>query len=98
MLQVNQTLLEEITVINHQLIDTVLDISDEDTLPTVASAPNKVGEGTIVRCSFIAVAISRSLKSEQVSAHIVLHISPNVIRNHLSDFLIPILTLCSMSM
>ncbi|VVA27319.1 PREDICTED: mediator of RNA [Prunus dulcis] len=66
-IEVNQTLLEEITVINHQLIDTVLDISDEDTPPTVTSAPIKVGEGTIVRCSFIAVAISPSLKSEQLS-------------------------------
>ncbi|KAH0981416.1 hypothetical protein GBA52_008593 [Prunus armeniaca] len=65
-IEVNQTLLEEITVINRQLIDTVLDISDEDTPPTVASAPIKVGEGTIVRCSFIAVAISPSLKSEQL--------------------------------
>ncbi|XP_021830521.1 mediator of RNA polymerase II transcription subunit 15a-like [Prunus avium] len=65
-IEVKQTLLEEITVINHQLIDTVLDISDEDTPPTVASAPIKVGEGTVVRCSFIAVAISPSLKSEQL--------------------------------
>ncbi|KAM1877825.1 hypothetical protein TB2_039837 [Malus domestica] len=65
MLQVNQTLLEEITAINYQLIDTVLDISDEDTPPTVVSAQFRGGQGTIVRCSFIAVSISPNLKSQQ---------------------------------
>ncbi|XP_068328471.1 mediator of RNA polymerase II transcription subunit 15a-like [Pyrus communis] len=64
-IEVNQTLLEEITAINHQLIDTVLDISDEDTPPTVVSAQFRGGQGTIVRCSFIAVSISPNLKSQQ---------------------------------
>ncbi|KAM1974350.1 hypothetical protein ACFX15_039257 [Malus domestica] len=62
---VNQTLLEEITAINYQLIDTVLDISDEDTPSTVVSAQFRGGQGTIVRCSFIAVSISPNLKSQQ---------------------------------
>ncbi|KAM1781520.1 hypothetical protein ACFX11_040089 [Malus domestica] len=64
-IEVNQTLLEEITAINYQLIDTVLDISDEDTPPTVVSAQFRGGQGTIVRCSFIAVSISPNLKSQQ---------------------------------
>ncbi|KAM5569909.1 hypothetical protein ABKV19_017096 [Rosa sericea] len=37
-LEVNH-LLEEITAINQRLIDIVLDISDEETIPSVASAP-----------------------------------------------------------
>lgn len=63
MLQVNH-LLEEITAINQRLIDTVLDISDEETISSVASAPILNGEGAIVSCSFIAVAFSPSLKAE----------------------------------
>lgn len=70
MLQVNH-LLEEITAINQQLIDTVLDIRDGETIPSVASAPILDGEGTIVRCSFIAVAVAPNLKSECVPAPMV---------------------------
>ncbi|XP_061994480.1 mediator of RNA polymerase II transcription subunit 15a-like [Rosa rugosa] len=66
-LEVNH-LLEEITAINQQLIDTVLDIRDGETIPSVASAPILDGEGTIVRCSFIAVAVAPNLKSECVPA------------------------------
>nr|XP_011462574.1 PREDICTED: mediator of RNA polymerase II transcription subunit 15a-like isoform X2 [Fragaria vesca subsp. vesca] len=62
-LEVNH-LLEEITAINQRLIDTVLDISDEETISSVASAPILNGEGAIVSCSFIAVAFSPSLKAE----------------------------------
>ncbi|XP_061998949.1 mediator of RNA polymerase II transcription subunit 15a-like [Rosa rugosa] len=57
-LEVNQTLLEEIRAINKRLIDTVLDISDQETAPSV-----KDGERTIVRCSFVGVAISPNLMS-----------------------------------
>lgn len=71
MFQVNHILLEEITAINQRLIDTVLDISDEETVPSVASAPILDGEGTIVRCSLSAVAIAPNLKSERVSAPMV---------------------------
>ncbi|KAL6129535.1 hypothetical protein ACLB2K_072885 [Fragaria x ananassa] len=60
-LGVHQTLLEEIREINLRLIDTVLDISDQETVASV-----KDGEGTIVRCSFVGVSISPDLMSSQM--------------------------------
>ncbi|MFQ6638999.1 hypothetical protein Gotur_016886 [Gossypium turneri] len=64
----NHALLEEIREINQQLIDTVVDISDEDVDPgTVATAAGG-GEGTVVKCSFNAVALSSNLKSQYMSA------------------------------
>ncbi|XP_024985083.1 mediator of RNA polymerase II transcription subunit 15a-like isoform X3 [Cynara cardunculus var. scolymus] len=51
-------LLEEIRDINLGLIDTVVDISKEDA----DSAEG--GKGTIVKCSFIAVALAPNLKSQ----------------------------------
>jgi PAX-interacting protein 1 len=68
LLQVNHALLEEIREINQGLIDTVVDISDEDVDPTAAA---EGGEGTIVKCSFIAVALSPNLKSQYASAQMV---------------------------
>ncbi|CAN6697310.1 unnamed protein product [Malus baccata var. baccata] len=70
-IEVNQTLFEEITAINHQLIDTVLDVSDEDTPPTVVSAQFRGGQGTIVRCSFVPVTIDPSLRSQHPSAQML---------------------------
>ncbi|KAM1064251.1 hypothetical protein ACFX13_028961 [Malus domestica] len=70
-IEVNQTLFEEITAINHQLIDTVLDVSDEDTPPTVVSAQFRGGQGTIVQCSFIPVTIDPSLRSQHPSAQML---------------------------
>ncbi|KAL5781399.1 hypothetical protein ACOSP7_006428 [Xanthoceras sorbifolium] len=67
--EANHVLSEEIREINQQLIDTVVDISDEDVDPTAAAAAAaEGGEGTIVKCSFNAVALSRHLKSQYDSA------------------------------
>lgn len=64
-------LLEEIGKINQRLIDTVVDISDEDFHPTAASGAAEGGEGTIVNCSFNAVALSPNLKLQYASAQMV---------------------------
>ncbi|KAK9156582.1 hypothetical protein Scep_003156 [Stephania cephalantha] len=66
--EVNHALLEEIREINQGLIDTVLDVSDEDVDSTAAAAAAEGGEGTIVKCSFNAVALSPNLKSQYASA------------------------------
>ncbi|KAK1368184.1 Mediator of RNA polymerase II transcription subunit 15a [Heracleum sosnowskyi] len=66
--QANQSLLEEIKEINSRLIDTVVDISDEDADPTATAAAKEGGEGTIVKCSYSAVALSPNLKSQYVSS------------------------------
>lgn len=70
--QANQALLEEIKEINSRLIDTVVDISDEDADPTATAAAKEGGEGTIVKCSYSAVALSPNLKSQYVSSQMVL--------------------------
>ncbi|XP_042951247.1 mediator of RNA polymerase II transcription subunit 15a-like isoform X3 [Carya illinoinensis] len=67
-IEVNHALLEEIREINQGLIDTVVDISDEDVDPTAGAAAAEGGEGTIVKCSFNAVALSPNLKSQYTSA------------------------------
>ncbi|XP_020588192.1 mediator of RNA polymerase II transcription subunit 15a [Phalaenopsis equestris] len=59
---------EEIREINQQLIDTVVNICDEDT-DSVAAAFEGGGEGTIVKFSFTAVAFSPSLKAHFASMH-----------------------------
>ncbi|XP_059649293.1 mediator of RNA polymerase II transcription subunit 15a-like isoform X2 [Cornus florida] len=72
-IEANHALLEEIREINQQLIDTVVDISDEDADPTIAAAAAAAeggGEGTIVKCSFNAVAISGNLKSQYASSQL----------------------------
>lgn len=71
LLQPNHALIEEIREINQRLIDTVVDISDEDVDPNVAAAAVEGGEGTIVKCSFSAVALSPNLKSQYASARMV---------------------------
>ncbi|VFR03142.1 unnamed protein product [Cuscuta campestris] len=66
-LKINHALIEEIRAINQQLIDTVVEISDEAINPSVltaATAATDGSEGTIVRCSFMAVALSPNLKSQ----------------------------------
>lgn len=65
-IEANHALWEEIREINQRLIDTVVDISDEDVDPTAAAAGG--AEGTVVKCSYIAVALSPSLKSQYTSA------------------------------
>ncbi|KAF7814409.1 mediator of RNA polymerase II transcription subunit 15a-like isoform X1 [Senna tora] len=67
-IEANHALLEEIREINQRLIDTVVDISDEDVDPTAAAAAAEGSEGTIVKCSFSAVALSPCLKSQYSSA------------------------------
>ncbi|XWS20489.1 hypothetical protein CRYUN_Cryun31cG0105300 [Craigia yunnanensis] len=67
-IEANHALLEEIREINRRLIDTVVDISDEDVDPGAAAASSEGGEGTIVKCFFSAVALSSNLKSQYMSA------------------------------
>lgn len=73
LLQANLALFEEIKEINQRLIDTVVDISDEDVDPTATAtaATIEVGEGTIVKCSYSAVALSPNLKSQYASSQMV---------------------------
>ncbi|KAK4746955.1 hypothetical protein SAY87_025992 [Trapa incisa] len=59
--KLNHTLIKEIMDVNNHLIDTVLDIIDGDTVPSIAAEGS---EGIIVKCSFIAVSLSPSLKSQ----------------------------------
>ncbi|XP_039026061.1 mediator of RNA polymerase II transcription subunit 15a-like isoform X2 [Hibiscus syriacus] len=66
-IEANHSLLEEIREINGRLIDTVVDISDEDVYPAAAASTAEGGEGTIVKCSFSAVALSSNLKSQYMS-------------------------------
>ncbi|KAL3609284.1 hypothetical protein D5086_000304 [Populus alba] len=60
-IQVSRAVLKEIEEINQQLIDTVLDISDEETDSTTAGPD---GGGIIIKCSFIAVSISPNFNSK----------------------------------
>ncbi|KAF1865797.1 hypothetical protein Lal_00021798 [Lupinus albus] len=64
--EANDALLEEIREINNQLIDTVVEISDEDVDQTAAAAAEGA-EGIIVKCSYRAVALSPTLKSQYAS-------------------------------
>ncbi|KAK3422799.1 hypothetical protein EUGRSUZ_G03197 [Eucalyptus grandis] len=66
--EANYNLWGEIKQINRQLILTVVDISDEEVDSHAASAFTKVGEGTIVKCSFTGVGISPNLRSETTSS------------------------------
>ncbi|XP_019448069.1 PREDICTED: mediator of RNA polymerase II transcription subunit 15a-like isoform X2 [Lupinus angustifolius] len=61
-------LLEEIKKVNQRLIDTVVDISDEDIDQTAAVIGAEGAEGTVVTCSYTAVALSPSLKSQYASS------------------------------
>lgn len=67
-LEVNHALVEEIQKINQQLIDTVVEISDEGVDPSALAAATEGGEGTTVKCSFTAVALSPNLKALYASA------------------------------
>ena len=71
LLQANHVLLEEIREINQRLIDTVVVISDEVVDPSALAAAGDGSDGTIVKCSFSAVALSPSLKSQYTSAQMV---------------------------
>ncbi|XXG66944.1 hypothetical protein AAC387_Pa06g0400 [Persea americana] len=65
--EVNNALLQEVREINQRLIDTNIEISDEDVDSIAAAAE---GEGTIVKCSFNALAATSNLKSQYASAQI----------------------------
>ncbi|XP_023529244.1 mediator of RNA polymerase II transcription subunit 15a-like isoform X3 [Cucurbita pepo subsp. pepo] len=67
-IEANHVLLEEIREINQRLIDTVVVISDEVVDPSALAAAGDGSDGTIVKCSFSAVALSPSLKSQYTSA------------------------------
>lgn len=60
-IEVNQPLLDEIRDVNRRLIDTVVAISDDDADSSAASA--SVCDGTVIKFTFVAVAVSQSLKS-----------------------------------
>ncbi|ONK63795.1 uncharacterized protein A4U43_C07F19020 [Asparagus officinalis] len=64
--EVNPTLLDEIREINQRLIDTELDVSDDDV--DMVAAASEGGEGTVVKCSYTAVALSPDLKAHFASA------------------------------
>ncbi|KAK4483588.1 hypothetical protein RD792_010787 [Penstemon davidsonii] len=66
--EANHALEEELREINQRLIDTVVYISEDDVDPTAVAAAAEGGEGTIVKCSFSAVALSPNLKSQYASA------------------------------
>lgn len=70
-MQANHALEEELREINQRLIDTVVYISEDDVDPTAVAAASEGGEGTIVKCSFSAVALSPNLKSQYASAQMV---------------------------
>ncbi|RLM62322.1 hypothetical protein C2845_PM14G20480 [Panicum miliaceum] len=64
--EVNHALMEEIQEINQQLIDTELHVSEDDAESFAATSEG--AEGTVIRCTFTAVAVSPSLKSMFASA------------------------------
>ncbi|CAO2816092.1 unnamed protein product [Amaranthus hypochondriacus] len=68
--EISHVLLEEIREINDRLIETIVDVSNEDLVPSVAASAFKGSEGTIVRCSYNAVSLSPSLKAHYTSAQV----------------------------
>ncbi|KAL9239902.1 hypothetical protein vseg_014177 [Gypsophila vaccaria] len=67
-IEVNHALMEEIREVNERLIDTVVDISNEDMDPSMAAPDVEGGEGTVVKCSYNAITLSPSLRSQYMSA------------------------------
>uniref|UniRef100_A0ACD5ZTQ2 Uncharacterized protein n=1 Tax=Avena sativa TaxID=4498 RepID=A0ACD5ZTQ2_AVESA len=64
--EVNHALMEEIQEINQQLIDTELHVCEDDADSFAATSEG--AEGTVIKCTFTAVAVSPSLKSMFASA------------------------------
>ncbi|XP_037460878.1 mediator of RNA polymerase II transcription subunit 15a-like [Triticum dicoccoides] len=62
-IEVNHALLEEIEEINQGLIDTTLRVCEDDD-----ESPAATSEGTVIKCTYTAVAVSPSLKSMLASA------------------------------
>ncbi|PIA53271.1 hypothetical protein AQUCO_00900092v1 [Aquilegia coerulea] len=71
-IEANPALLEEIKEINLRLIDTVVEISDEDIDPVTVAAAAEGGQGTLVKCSYTAVALSPNLKAQYASGQMLL--------------------------
>ncbi|KAF3795777.1 Mediator of RNA polymerase II transcription subunit 15a [Nymphaea thermarum] len=67
-IEVNQILQEEIKEINQKLIDTVVDISDEDNDLTAAATEGR--DGVVIKCSYNAVALCPSMKSQYALAEV----------------------------
>ncbi|KAK9682732.1 hypothetical protein RND81_10G092800 [Saponaria officinalis] len=67
-IEVNHALLEEIREINERLIDTVVSISDEDMSPSMAALAVEGSEGIVVKCSYNAITLSPSFRSQFISA------------------------------
>ncbi|KAM7259082.1 hypothetical protein ACFE04_014823 [Oxalis oulophora] len=65
--EVNHTLSKEISDLNQRLVDTVVAICDEDDDPTTTT---EGGEGTIVKFSFVPVALCPQLKAQYASAQV----------------------------
>uniref|UniRef100_A0A6N2MA03 ARC105/Med15 mediator subunit C-terminal domain-containing protein n=1 Tax=Salix viminalis TaxID=40686 RepID=A0A6N2MA03_SALVM len=65
--QVSRSVLKEIEEINQQLINCVVDISDEETGSTTVGPD---GGGIIIKCSFIAVSITPNFNSKEDFAQI----------------------------
>lgn len=65
--------MEEIKGINQRLIDTVVEISDDEDAadPSEGATASKGCEGTTVRFSFIAVSLSPALKAHLSSTQMV---------------------------
>ncbi|VAI81520.1 unnamed protein product [Triticum turgidum subsp. durum] len=62
-IEVNHALLEEIEEINQGLIDTTLRVCEDDDESLAVTS-----EGTVIKCTYTAVAVSPSLKSMLASA------------------------------
>eukprot|EP01018_Ginkgo_biloba_P012217 Gb_25435 [translate_table: standard] len=60
-LEINHALRNEIREINQQLIDTVVDVSEDDNDAAAAAAKGR--DGIVVKCSYNAIALSPSMKS-----------------------------------
>lgn len=68
-LQMNHALQDEIREINHQLIDTVVDVSEDDNDAAAAAAVGR--DGIVVKCCYNAIALSPSMKTRYRSSQMV---------------------------
>jgi len=66
-IEANHALLEEIRFINQQLIDTSVDVTDED-IDSISSTTD--GEGTVVKFTYLAISLSPTLKSQFAASRV----------------------------
>ncbi|KAK9132052.1 hypothetical protein Scep_011580 [Stephania cephalantha] len=69
--KVNRVMLEEIKEINRKLLTTVVEISDNDDKVISTCAATQDGVGTIVRCSFRAMALCPDSKLHHTSSQMM---------------------------